>query len=225
MEEVRRSVTEETTASSRNRPRRGIGWIANGAALLARIGADPRDDEELRRKKALLVLIAVLIAPVSVVWGILYLALGSAVGIAPLVYFAISVASLVVFAQTKSFRFLLLVQLVDILIAPTAGGQMLTGGFLPSGAVGLWGILAPLGALVFLELRQAVWWFVAFVVVFVLTGVAGEVLFADVDLPVWFISMMLASNVIGAAAVAFTLLASFAHARNAALTALRAEQE
>ena len=36
---------------------------------------------------------------------------------------------------------------------------------------------------------------------------------------------MLALNVIGAASVAFTLLASFAHQRNDALTALRAEQE
>ena len=108
-------MTEETTASSRNRSRPSIGRIANATALLSRIGADPWDDEELRRKKALLVLIAVVIAPISVVWGILYLALGSAVGIAPLVYFAISVASLVVFARTKSFRFLLLVQLVDIL--------------------------------------------------------------------------------------------------------------
>jgi len=218
-------VTEETTASSGNRPRLGIGRIANGAALLARIGADPRDDEELRRKKALLVLIAVVIAPISVVWGILYLALGSAVGIAPLVYFAISVASLVVFARTKSFRFLLLVQLVDILVAPTAGGQMLVGGFLPSGAVGLWGILAPLGALVFLEVRQAVRWFAAFLAVFVVTGVLGEVLFTDADLPVEFTSTMLALNVIGAGSVAFTLLAVFAAQRNAALTALRAEQQ
>ena len=54
---------------------------------------------------------------------------------------------------------------------------MLAGGFLPSGGVGLWGILAPLGALVFLEVRQAVRWFVAFVVVFVLTGIAGELFF------------------------------------------------
>ena len=46
-----------------------VGWIANAAALLARIGADPQDDEELRQKKALLVLLAVLILPVSVVWG------------------------------------------------------------------------------------------------------------------------------------------------------------
>jgi guanylate cyclase len=218
-------VTEETTASSRDGPRPRDGWIANGTTALARIGADPRDDEELRQKKALLVLVAVLIAPVSVVWGILYLALGSAVGIAPLVYFAISVASLVVFARTKSFRFLLVVQLLDILVAPTAGGQMLVGGFLPSGAVGLWGILAPLGALVFLEVRQAVRWFVAFLFVFLLTGILGELLFPDADLPLWFTSMMLALNIVGAASVAFMLLATFAHQRNEALTALRAEQE
>jgi guanylate cyclase len=218
-------VTEETTASSRERPRPRVGWIAKVPALVGRIGADPRDDEEVRRKKALLVLLAVLIAPVSVVWGILYLALGSAVGVAPLVYFTISVTSLVVFARTKSFRFLLVVQLLDILVAPTAGGQMLVGGFLPSGGVGLWGLLAPLGALVFLEVRQAIAWFGAFLLVFLLTGLAGEVLFSDADLPVWFTSTMLALNVIGAASIAFTLLASFAHQRNAALTALRAEQE
>ncbi len=218
-------MTEETTATSGWRPRTGDGWIAGGAAMLAGIGADPQDDDELRQKKALLVLLAVLIAPVSVVWGILYLALGSAVGIAPLVYFAISIVSLLVFARTKSFRFLLLVQLLDILIAPTAGGQMLVGGFLPSGAVGLWGILAPLGALVFLEVRQAVRWFAAFLFVFLLTGILGEVLFPDADLPIWFTSTMLALNVCGAGAVAFTLLATFANQRDAALRALRAEQE
>jgi adenylate cyclase len=201
------------------------GWFARATTRLARIGADPADDEDLREKKALLVLLVVLIAPVSVAWGILYLALGSLVGIAPLVYCAISVASLVVFARTRSFPFLLNVQLLDILIAPTAGGQMLVGGFLPSGAVGLWGILAPLGALVFLEVRRAIRWFAAFVFVFVLTGILGELLFPDADLPAWFTSMMLALNVVGAASVAFMLLASFAHQRNEALKALRAEQE
>jgi guanylate cyclase len=201
-----------------------VRWITDLGERLGRIGADPQDDEELRRKKALLVLLAVLIAPVSVVWGILYLSLGSAVGIAPLVYFAISIASLAVFARTKNFHFLLNVQLLDILIAPTAGGQMLVGGFLPSGAVGLWGILAPLGALVFLEVRRAIRWFVAFVVVFLLTGILGELLFADADVPRWFTSTMLALNICGAGAIAFTLLAFFANQRDAALRALRVEQ-
>ena len=48
--------------------------------MLAGIGADAGDDPDLRQKKALLVVLAVLILPVSVVWGILYLSLGSAVG-------------------------------------------------------------------------------------------------------------------------------------------------
>ena len=197
--------------------------LGKGTALVARIGADPADDEDLRQKKALLVLLAVLILPVSLVWGSLYLGFGSAVGVVPFVYFAVSVGSLVVFARTGGFRFLLVTQLVDVLLTTTVG-QMLIGGFLPSGGVGLWGILAPLGALVFLEVRQAIRWFVAFVVVFVLLGILGEVLFSNADLPVPFTTTMLALNVIGAGFVAFTLLASFANQRNAALAALRAEQ-
>lgn len=212
----------ESQPGSAIQPR--LGRIAGLAARLPRIGADPGDDEDLRQKKALLVLLAVLIAPVAGLWGILYLAFGSPVGIAPLVYLAISLASLLVFARTRSFRFLLLVQLFDILLAPTAGGQMLVGGFLPSGGVALWGILAPLGALVFLEVRQAVRWFVGFLVVFVVTGVLGELVFPDAGLPLWFTSTMLALNVIGAGSIAFTLLASFANQRDTALRALRAEQ-
>ncbi|TMK29811.1 MAG: adenylate/guanylate cyclase domain-containing protein [Actinobacteria bacterium] len=218
-------MTEEATASSfRNGPRPRVGWIAKGAALLARIGADPEDDEELRQKKALLVLLAVLILPVSLVWGSLYLGFGSPVGLVPYVYFAISLGSLVVFARTRNFHFLLVTQLLDILFTTTAG-QMLVGGFLPSGGVGLWGILAPLGALVFLEVRQAVRWFGAFLLVFLLLGLAGEVLFSDADLPVGFTSTMLALNIVGAGSIAFTLLAVFARQRNAALMALRIEQE
>jgi adenylate cyclase len=190
----------------------------------ARIGVDPNDVEDVRQKKALLVLLAVLILPVSVVWGSLYLGFGEPVGVIPFVYFAVSICSLVVFARNRNFHLLLNIQLLDILLTTTAG-QMFIGGFLPSGGVALWGILAPLGALVFLEVRQAVRWFVAFVIVFVLTGVAGEILFVDADVPTWFTSTMLALNIVGAGSVAFAVLASFASQRNAALAALRVEQE
>jgi adenylate cyclase len=130
----------------------------------------------------------------------------------------------VLFARTRSFRLLLVIQLLDILLTTTTG-QMLVGGFLPSGGVGLWGILAPLGALVFLEVRDAIRWFGGFVLVFLLTGIAGELLFRDAHLPIAFTTTMLALNVIGAGAIAFMLLATFAKQRNAALAALRIEQE
>ena len=212
-------LTEDEVAE-----RADTAWITSAAARLARLGADPEDDEDLRQKKTLLVLLAVLILPVSVVWGTVYLAFGSSVGIVPFIYLAVSIGSLVLFARTRNFRLLLVTQLLDILLTTTAG-QMLVGGFLPSGGVGLWGILAPLGALVFLEVRRAIRWFGAFVLVFLITGLAGEVFFRDADLPIWFTSTMLALNVIGAGSVAFTLLASFADQRNAALAALRVEQE
>jgi len=204
--------------------RGGGGWIRTATARLDGIGADPADDADLRQKKILLVVLAVLILPVSVVWGSLYLAFGSPVGIIPFIYFAVSVGSLAIFARTGNFRFLLVTQLLDVLLTTTVG-QMLAGGFLPSGGVGLWGILAPVGALVFLDVRQAVRWFGLFLAVFLLLGIVGELAFPDADVPGWFTTMMLALNVVGTGSVAFAVLASFATQRNDALTALRAEQD
>jgi adenylate cyclase len=74
-------------------------------------------------------------------------------------------------------------------------------------------------------MRQAVRWFGGFLLAFVLLGILGELFFPDADVPLWFTTTMLALNVVGAGSIAFTLLASFAKQRNAALTALRAEQE
>ena len=199
------------------------GRFAAIATRVAGVGADPADDPDLREKKGLLVLLAVLILPVSLVWGTSYLLFGTRVGVLPFVYLAISVGSLVVFSRTRRFGPLLTIQLLDVLLMTTLG-QMVSGGFVPSGAVGMWGMLAPLGALVFLEVRPAVGWFVGFVAAFVVAGVVGDLAFTDVDVPAWFTETMLALNVIGTSAVAFTVLASFAAQRNAALTALRAEQ-
>jgi guanylate cyclase len=198
-------------------------WFGSLTARLSGIGVRPEDDGELRQKKTLAVLLAVLVLPVSLVWGSLYLGFGSAVGVVPFIYFAVSVGSLVLFARTGNFRPFLVTQLLDVLLTTTIG-QMLIGGFLPSGGVALWGSLAPLGALVFVEVREAVRWFVAFVIVFVVTGVLGEALFPPADLPVWFTTTMLALNIVGTSAIAFTVLASFAKERNEALTLLRAEQ-
>ena len=194
------------------------------AARVARIGADPLDDEELRQKKALLVVVTIIILPISLVWGVLYLALGTPAGVTAFMYLAISLGSLVLFARTRRFEPFLLTQLLDILLMPNIG-QMGCGGALASGGVGLWGLLAPLGALVFLEVRQAIRWFAAFVVIFLGTSLAGNAFFADAGFPTWFTSTILALNVVGAASLAFTLLASFAHQRDEAFTALRGEQE
>src|SRR3954465_1494486 len=89
------------------------------SARLALVGADSHDNEDLRARKALLVLISVLILPVSALWGALYLALGSPVGVVPLVYFGVLLGAIAVFSRTRDFPRLLWVSQIAILLAPT----------------------------------------------------------------------------------------------------------
>jgi len=193
-------------------------------ARLALVGADPHDDEDLRARKALLVLISVLILPIAALWGTLYLALGSWVGVVPFVYFAVLLGAIAVFSRTRNFTSLLRVGQVDILFAPTVS-MIPLGGFLAAGGVGLWGILAPLAALVFSDVRSAIRWFAAWVVVFLGCGIVGELVGpVGETLPTWFTGTMLALNITVGGAIVFTLLAVFARERRDALAALRHEQ-
>src|SRR5919199_6843528 len=185
-------------------------------ARLTLVGADPHDDEDLRARKALLVLISVLILPVAGLWGALYLAFGSPVGVVPLVYFAVLAGAIAVFSRTRDFAWLLRVGQVAILLAPTLS-MIPLGGFVDAGGVGLWGILAPLGALVFSDVRSAARWYVAYVVVFLSSGLAGELLGGvSPTVPRWFTSTMLGLNVAVGGAIVFTLLAVFARQRREA---------
>jgi adenylate cyclase len=191
-------------------------------ARLALIGADPTDDDERRFRKGLLVVIAVLILPIALVWGTLYLALGAQAGLIAYLYFAASLVAILVFSRTRDAETFLRAELIAILFAPTVS-MAFVGGFVASGGVGLWGIMAPLGALVFGGWRSGIRWFVLFLAVFLLSGLAGE-LSGGANLPGWFQSTMIALNVSVGGAVVFTLLALFAKQREEALIALRSEQ-
>src|SRR4051794_1734924 len=139
----------------------------------ARIGADPRDSDEIRLRKTLLVVISFLILPISIVWGAIYLAFGVWAGLIAWLYTCISLVAIAIFSRTRDTEWLLRVELLNILLAPTVS-MAFVGGFVASGAVGIWGILAPLGALVFNGARAGVRWFVAFVTLFVVSGIVGE---------------------------------------------------
>jgi adenylate cyclase len=116
------------------------------------------------------------------------------------------------------------IQLLDILLSPTIS-MIPLGGFLGSGAVGLWGLLAPLGALVFGGVRSGVRWYVAFVVLFLGSGILGSIVGSVAPVPAWFANVILGLNVAVGGTVFFTLLALFAKQRQDALGALRSEQE
>jgi adenylate cyclase len=197
--------------------------LDSALARLAEVGAEPGDDEETRLQKALLVLIAIIILPIAGTWAVLYLYFGAWTGWLAVLYAAVSIASILVFARTRDFGLLVNIQLAAIALAPTLS-MVPIGGFLPTGGVGLWGIMAPLGALVFQGLGSAIRWFVAWLALFLGSGVAAVVLATDSPMPEWFSSLMLALNISVGGVIVFTLLALFAKQRQDALAALRVAQ-
>jgi adenylate cyclase len=191
---------------------------------LATVGADPTDDDEARLRKALLVLIAVLILPVSFVWAVLYVTFGSPWGYTAGLYAAISIASILLFARNRDFELLLRIQLVDILLAPTLS-MIPIGGIVPSGGVGIWGIMAPLGALIFRGANAGVRWFVVYVAIFLGSGIGGILLDPEATLPEWFSNLMTVLNITVGGSMVFTVLALFAKQREEALAEVKIEHD
>ena len=179
---------------------------------LSAIGAQPGDDQETRLRKALLVLISLAILPIALFWGVLYLALDSVVGYIPLVYAAILAVAVAIFARTRNAEFLLRVNLIDIILAPTLS-MIPLGGFIGASAVGIWGILAPMGALVFSGVRSSIRWYAAWVLIFMTCGILGQLFGGPSGLPDWFTTTMLALNVVVGGTFVFALLAFFAQQR------------
>jgi guanylate cyclase len=70
-----------------------------------------------------------------------------------------------------------------------------------------------MGALVFRDVRSGIRWFIAFMVVFLVSGTIGELWHPLAPLPGWFTTTMLALNVTVAGSVVFMLLALFAQQR------------
>jgi adenylate cyclase len=78
---------------------------------------------------------------------------------------------------------------------------------------------------VFSDVPAAARWYAAYVVIFLGSGIVGEVLGGITPAPPgWFTSTMLALNVVVGGTIVFTLLALFAQQRRDALNALRSEQ-
>jgi adenylate cyclase len=199
-------------------------WLEAALERLAQVGATPQDDEETRLRKALLVLMAILVLPISGIWAVLYLSFGAWTGYVAVLYALISIGSMVLYARNRDFELLLNIQMLAILLAPTLS-MIPIGGILPTGGVGFWGILAPLAALVFRGVSSSIRWFVAWLVVFLGSGLAAVVLGTSSPMPVWFSSLMLALNITVGGTIVFTLLALFAKQREEALVALRHEHE
>jgi len=123
--------------------------------------AMPGDDEEALRKKRLLLVVVLAKAPVCPTLAVAYYSLGVPLAaLVPVVYQALTVASVIAFLVTRNFDRFRFQQTLIIFLGPIALHYFL-GGFVNSSGVILSSFLAPLIAILFHGTRQSWPWFVA----------------------------------------------------------------
>jgi class 3 adenylate cyclase len=181
--------------------------------LIARVGeavALDSDNEDERLRKAVMAFSVYLICFGGLFWGVTYAALGlwwSA--IIPLAYMVLSLLNIALLYRTKNDRFFLISQLSLILLLPFLL-QWSAGGFVSSGGVMLWAILAPVGALMFHGIRASTRWFAAYLALVAVSALI-DVPLADgaIEIPAMAVAVFFASNVIMVSTILFLVLRHF----------------
>jgi adenylate cyclase len=192
---------------------------------MARIGANPADSEDVRLRKSLLVTGSLMFMAAGALWGVMYVAFGEwLAGSIPISYSVISMVSVLVFALTRRYRLFCYSQLTLIVLLPFLL-MVALGGFINSSAVILWSLLCPLGALLFDEPRLAPRWFLAYLLLVGVSGLFQPYVRVSNNLPSALIILFFVLNIGAVSGIAFTLLYSFVHQKDLALSLLRIEQE
>jgi adenylate cyclase len=194
-----------------------VHWIAH-------IGVLPDDTDDVRLGKATLTLSVMFIIPLSTVWVGLYGAFGLWLSAAiPGAYQVLSVISLVVFARTKHFPSFCYVQLSLMCLLPVLL-QWSLGGFVASSGIILWSFIAPLGALLCLDMRRAIPWFGVFLVALAFSGLIEPVLSRHAaELPSWLRIGFFTLNMAAVTTTTFLVVQYFVRGRDEAKAALDAK--
>lgn len=183
-------------------------------AWVARIGADPNDDDDIRLRKSLLVICAFLFMFAGAAWGLMYnLFREPLAGAIPLSYAIISLLSIIHFGLTRRYYFFRFSQLILILLLPFF--LMLTlGGFVNGSAVVLWALICPLGALLFDGPSHAPRWFLAFVSLVVLSGFLQPYVGFANNLSSELVIFFFIINLIGVGSLVFLMVFYFVGQKN-----------
>lgn len=144
-----------------------------------------------------------------VVWGLIYIGLGHPLAAAhPFGFLLVSALNFLAYRQHRSFRILAWIEVVAMLLTPFL--LMLSlGGLIASGAVGLWSLLAPIGALLLIGQRSAVAVFLAFVCLIAAGLWADGRLGSAQSLAPTIRDVFLLLNLLGVSLVAFWVVRTF----------------
>ncbi|HJW04095.1 MAG TPA: adenylate/guanylate cyclase domain-containing protein [Azospira sp.] len=139
-------------------------------ASLREAGLSEDDTAEVRLNKSLLIFATGLISATAMLWLVIYWLLGTQVSSAfPLAFQLIIAGNLLLYLKTRDFSLFRSTQLTLFLLMPFAA-QWSMGNYLSASGISLWGLLAPIGAILFFGVRESLAWFAAYLLLTLLTG-------------------------------------------------------
>ena len=139
---------------------------------LRNAGIEPDDSEDLRLNKSLLMLATGLVSVETMVWVTIYSSLGPQFSpTLPFAFQLLLAGNMVLYIKTRNFDFFRVSQLGLFLFLPFVA-QWIGGTIITTSGVVLWALLAPVGAILCIGVRQSVGWFIAWVVLTALSGAA-----------------------------------------------------
>jgi class 3 adenylate cyclase len=169
------------------------------------------DTQEDKLRKSLLIFACALMNFAVVLWLAIYWVMGlNFSSNVPLGYQAVSIASLIYYLRTRNFAVFRLVQLSLFLFAPFIM-QWSIGSSVTSSGVMLWALLAPVGALVFCGWRESIPWFIAYIVLTVVSGVFDYLLGdgSTAGMPLKTIGVFFALNFVAMSSILYFLVRHF----------------
>jgi len=128
------------------------------------------DTEQDRLRRTLLIFASALMGFGSMLWLVIYWAMGIKFSATvPLIYLALTAASVGYYLHSRNFDVFRLVQISLFLFVPFVM-QWSIGSYVSSSGVMLWALLAPVGAILIYDARQSIPWFVAYIVLAAVSG-------------------------------------------------------
>ena len=183
------------------------------------VGAEPDDDEDTRLRKVLLLVAALIITPLAVAWGALYWTVGATGAAAiPWLYVGISLASLISFGLTRSYRWFAIGQFIPYMTLPFVLMWIL-GGFAAGSVVAIWAGLGPVTALLLGHRRAAVILAVTYAGLMAASAIVPTP--APPTLPAWLRDGMFPLNLTGVPLLALVLVGLFSGSREGSLASVR----
>ena len=174
-------------------------------------GILPSDSEEVRLQKSLLIFATGLISLASMLWLFIYWQLGPQISSTiPFLFQILLVGNLVVYMKTLNFDAFRLIQLSLFLFVPFVA-QWSMGNFITASGIGLWALLAPIGAVLFIGAHEALAWFFAYLFFTALSGffdyyLADSLTPAQIKIPIQTSVFFFALNFAAISTIVFLLL-------------------